>query len=177
MKKMHIRLMILAKTTIAMLSVGVVLALPHAMAQGMSKIDKTKLVGSWALVSANVTYPDGKTVQTFGPNDGFVVFETNGRFVQALLRSDIPKIASNNRSTGSPDENKAVVQGSLVFFGTYTVNEDGRITRRAERSTFSNLNGTDRDTIITSLTADELKLRDPAPTIGGAAEQVWKRIK
>ena len=171
------RIKMLSITTMAIVYVGIALTMTDAMAQGLSTIDKTKLVGSWALVSANVTYPDGKTVQTFGPNDGFVVFEANGRFVQALLRSDIPKIASNNRNTGSPDENKAVVQGSLVFFGTYTVNEDGSITRRAERSTFSNLNGTDRDTIITSLTADELKLRDPAPTIGGAAEQVWKRIR
>ena len=167
MKEKHIRLMIFAKTTIAMLSVGIVLALPHAMAQGMSKIDKTKLVGSWTLVSINNTLPDGKTMQGFGSNDGVVVFDSNGRFVQALARSDLPKIASNNRSTASPDENKAIVQGSLTLFGTYTVTDDGALTLHMERSTFPNWNGSDQKRTITSLTANELKWHNPGASVGG----------
>ena len=175
MKKTRIRLMIFAKTTIAMLSVSAALALPHAMAQGMSKIDKTKLVGSWTLVSINNTLPDGKTMQGFGSNDGVVVFEANGRFVQALARSDLPKIASNNRSTASTDENKAIVQGSLTLFGTYTATDDGALTLHMERSTFPNWNDSDQKRTITSLTANELKWHNPGASVGGTTETVWKR--
>jgi len=38
-------------------------------------------------------------------------------------RSDLPKFASNNRNDGTSDEYKAIVQGSIAHFGTYTVNE------------------------------------------------------
>ncbi len=161
--------------TMAMLFVGIALTMSDAMAQGMSKIDKTKLVGSWTLVSITNT-SDGKTIEVAGPNDGVVIFERNGRFVFVEARSDVPKFASNNRNTGSPDENKAVVQGSLAFFGTYTVSNDRTLTLRIERSTFANWDGTDQKRIIISLTANELKWQG-VPTIGGNAELVWKRTK
>ena len=177
MKNSHIQLKMLAKTSIAMLCVGVALTLTDATAQGIKKIDKTKLVGSWTLVSINNTLPDGKTMQGFGSNDGVVVFEANGKFVQALARSDLPKFASNNRSTGSPDENKAVIQGSLTLFGTYTATDDGALTLHMERSTFPNWNGTDQKRTITSLTANELKWHNPAATIGGTTDTVWKRTQ
>ena len=171
------RNMTLYITTMAMLCVGVALTVTVAMAQGMSKIDKTKVVGSWAQVSVTNTSSDGKTVQVFGPNDGFLVLDRDGRFVQVEARSDLPKFASNNRSTGTPDENKAVIQGSLAFFGTYTVSEDGTLILHIERSTFPNWNGTDQKRIVTSLTADEMKWEIKAPTIGGIGVLNWKRTK
>ena len=171
------RIKMLTITTMAMSCVGIALIMTDAMAEGMSKLNKEQLVGSWTLVSINNTSPDGKKVQTYGPNDGALVFEANGRFVQVLVRSDLPKFASNNRSTGSPDENKAIVQGSLTYYGTYTVNPDGMVTLRVDRSTFPNWNGTDQKRTITSLTADEMKWQVSAPSIGGASEVVWKRTK
>jgi hypothetical protein len=116
-------------------------------------------------------------MQGFGLSDGVVVFEPNGRFVQALARSDLPKFASNNRSTGTADENKAVVQGSLILFGTYSVADDGALTLHMERSTFPNWNGSDQKRTITSLTSDELKWHNPAASIGGTTETVWKRAQ
>jgi len=163
--------------TLAMLCVGIALTMSNAMAQGVSKIDKTKIVGSWTVVSATVTTADGKTIQTFGPNDGMAIFNANGTSVQVFVRSDLPKFASNNRNTGSPDENKAIVQNSLAFFGTYTVSDDGTLTLHIERCTFPNFNGTDQKRLITSLTADELKWHTPAASVGGTAELVWKRTK
>ena len=125
MKRTRIQLEMLVKTTIAMLCAGIALNSIDATAQGASKFDKSKLVGGWTLVSIENTLQDGKKMQGFGLSDGVVVFEPNGRFVQALARSDLPKFASNNRSTGTADENKAVVQGSLILFGTYSVADDG----------------------------------------------------
>jgi hypothetical protein len=45
---------------------------------------------------------------------------TNGHYI---LRRGQAKFASNNRNEGTPEENKAIVQGSIAHFGTYTVNE------------------------------------------------------
>jgi hypothetical protein len=55
-----------------------------------------------------------------GPNPlGQLMYDANGRFT----RSDLPKLASNNREAGTTEENKAIVQESLAYFGTYTVSE------------------------------------------------------
>jgi Lipocalin-like domain len=169
---------ILSVTTLAVLCIGIAISATGAMAQGKSKVDKAKLVGAWTLVSIDNTMPDGKTIRSFDQNDGVVIFEANGRFVQFLARSDLPKFASNNRNTGSPDENKAIIQGSLAYSGTYTVNaKDGTVTLRIERSTFPNWNGTDQKRTITALTANELKWHNPAATVGGTTETDWKRNK
>jgi hypothetical protein len=148
-----------------------------ANAAGMAKINKKQLVGSWALVSITNTLPDGKKTVGFGANEGVMIFGADGKFIQALVRSDIPKFASNNRNTGSPDENQAVVQKSLVFFGTYTVNNDGTLMLHIQNSTFPNWNGTDQKRMITTLTATELKWHNPAATVGGTTETDWKRTK
>jgi hypothetical protein len=164
--------------TLAVLCIGVALSATGAIAAGKTNIDKGRLVGSWTLVGINNTTPDGKTVQTYGPNDGVLVFEANGGFVQILARSDLPKFASNNRNTGSADENKAVVQGSLAIYGKYTINaKDGALTLHIDRSSYPNWNGADQKRIVTSLTANELKWEIPAPSVGGASVAVWKRNK
>ncbi len=73
-------------------------------------------------------------------------------------RPDLPKIASNNRLTPTPDEAKAIAVGSLAIFGTYTVDEAKKTwSQRNEASTFANLVGTDTNFTVVSLTADELK--------------------
>jgi hypothetical protein len=96
----------------AILFLGIGLGMTDAMAQKASSISKAKLVGTWSLIAVNNTSPDGKTAVSFDQNDGMIIFEPNGRFIQALIRSDLPKIATNNRATGTPDENKAIVQGT-----------------------------------------------------------------
>jgi hypothetical protein len=91
---------------------GLALLAGHADA---AKVDQKQLVGDWALVSAGAPNPD---IKPFGPNDGFATFQSNGRFSLQLILSGLPKFASNNRATGTPEENKAVVQGSISYFGS-----------------------------------------------------------
>jgi Lipocalin-like domain len=95
--------------------------------------------------------------------------------------ADLPKFASNNRETGTAEENKAIVQGSLAYFGTYTVSEtDKTITTHIESSTFPNWNGADRKTSF-KISGDELSVQvvsGPLTTVGtGTASLVWKRAK
>jgi hypothetical protein len=140
---------------------------------------KEQLVGTWTIVSADNTRPDGTRFQLFGPNPkGILVLDGNGRTAFMLMSSGRPKFASNNRNTGTPEENKAMVQGSIAFFGTWSVNDaDKTITTRIEASTFPNQEGQDQKRIITSVTADELRYINPATTTGDKAETVWKRVR
>src|ERR1700704_3495978 len=95
-------------------------------------------------VSNTNTATNGTKSDLFGPNPtGVLTFESNGRFSQIGMRSDLPKFGTNNRATGTADENKAVVQGSIAYFGTYTVNEaDKSYTVQVEAATFPNATGT-----------------------------------
>jgi len=135
------------------------------------------VVGTWMLVS-NVMDQGGKKVEPFGSNPkGIMVLDGNGRYIIAVLRAGLPKIASNNRTTGTTEENTAVVQGSNFHFGTYTVDEAGKtINFRIENSTFANWDGTEQKRPFT-VSGDELKYTIATATAGGKAEVVWKRTK
>jgi hypothetical protein len=67
---------------------------------------------------------DGKKTDLFGPNpQGQETRAANGHVSVIIARSDLPKFVSNNRPAGTPEENKAVVQGSIAYFGMSSVNE------------------------------------------------------
>ena len=72
------------------------------------------VVGTWDYVSADTVTPDGKRSPAFGAKPkGIVVFEANGHYALIVTRSNLPKFASNNRLQGTPEENKAIVLGSI----------------------------------------------------------------
>ena len=92
------------------------------------------------------------------------------------MRSDLPKFASNDRQTGTADENKAIVQGLICYFGTYTFDDPAKtLTFHLEGCSFPNWAGTDIKRSLT-LSGDELawtgigSSSQPFPT-------VWKRAK
>ena len=87
-------------------------------------------------------------------------------------------MANPDRALATAEEAKAVVAGSLAYFGTYSLNEaDKVLTAKVEGSTYANLLGTDQKRIITSLTADELKFTNPRTLVGVTLEFVWKRAE
>jgi len=51
------------------------------------------------------------------------------------MRADLPKFGSGSRLQGTPDENKAIVQGTVSSFGTYTVDEGKKLSRSNGRPT------------------------------------------
>ena len=137
------RLSTLAVTTMSLLFLGVVLPAGDAVAQQKSL--KEQLVGTWKLVSSHNIRSDGSKLDRSGLNPkGIVIYTSDGHFVFVNTRSDLPKLASNSRDQATPEEYKAVVQGSLAYFGTYSVNEaDKVITAKIEGSTFPNQVGAD----------------------------------
>ncbi|HLQ89250.1 MAG TPA: lipocalin-like domain-containing protein [Xanthobacteraceae bacterium] len=163
----------LSATTVLML------ALLPGSAVGQQKTLKEQLVGAWTMVSIDATLPDGTKRQLFGPNPkGIAIYTTDGYFSLTQMRADLPKLASSNRATATPEETKAVVVGSISYFGRYSVDETSKIvTVDIQGSTFANQVGstTDNKRAITSLTANELKFTNPASASGVTIEAVLKR--
>jgi hypothetical protein len=154
----------------SLFSLCAITALGLAMLPGNAVAQLAKdVVGSWTIVSAGDAY---------GPTPkGSLIFEPNGRFSVHLMRHDLPKYASNNRTQGTAGEYKATVEGSLAYFGTYSVSGTD-LNLHIEGSTFPNWIGMDQKRINLSVSGDELKYTQPNPSGGGAAAQlVWKRAK
>ncbi|HEU5295988.1 MAG TPA: lipocalin-like domain-containing protein [Burkholderiaceae bacterium] len=79
-----------------------------------------QIVGMWLPVSQYVDQ-EGRKLEPFGSDPkGIVIYDDSGRFVLMLQRATLPRFASNNRLAGTPEENKAIVQGSIAYFGKYT---------------------------------------------------------
>ena len=142
-----------------------------------AKSDKERFIGVWTLVSltsgegANQTMP-------YGPNPkGTMMADANGRFSITVVRSDLPKFASNNRMSGTPEENKAIVQGIIAYFGTYSIDEATHVlTVNIEGSTFPNFAG-GTQTRILSFDGDEVTYFNPTPSMGGSAKVTYRRAQ
>src|SRR3954464_15507714 len=118
---------------------------------------KDQIVGTWNFVVAEVTAPDGKKAFPFGETPkGILIFTADGRFAQIHVAGEVPKIASNNRLTGTPEEYAEIMKRSLSVFGTYTVDEASKtITYNIVSSSFPNWEGEAQTRAIDKLTADE----------------------
>ena len=153
-------------------------ALPSTDGVAQQKTLKEQLVGGWTFVSSTTKLPDGSP--SFGSDPkGLLIFTVDGRYSNQIYRSDLPKFASKNRLQGTPDENKAVVQGSVSSFGTYTVDEANRtLTLRYEAASFPNLVGTQSIWSATIVGA-EVTLSTSTSTAGTevALELVYKRAQ
>ena len=160
------------------LSCMIALALLPGSALSQQKSLKDQLVGTWSVVSVEQTNKDGTKSQRFGANPkGVYTFDANGRFIMMFVRPDLPKIASNNPTTATPEEAKAIVAGSIAYSGTYTVDEAGKaIELRIEATTLPNQAAVAKR-IITSLTADELKFTNPTTITGDVINAAFKRAK
>jgi hypothetical protein len=140
--------------------------------------DKERLVGSWTLVSLTAGEGDAQTLP-FGPHPkGSMMVDANGRFSITVVRSDLPTLASDNRVTGTPEENEAIVRGSIAYFGTYTIDEATHvITVNIEGSTFPNFVGGSQTRIL-SFNGDEVTYINPTPSNRGAvARATYRRAK
>jgi Lipocalin-like domain len=156
----------------SILSISGVMALGLALysSSAVTAVAQTAkdIVGTWTIVSA----------EAFGPTPkGVLIFDANSRYSLMLMRPDLPKYASDNRTKGTPEEYKAIGGGSISYFGTYSVSGSDLVLR-IEYSSFPNWNGTEQKRTNFTLAGDELKYTNTAPSVGGpAAVLVWKRAK
>lgn len=154
------------------------LALTAAPAGAQQKSLRDQLVGSWNFVIAEVVAPDGKKSFPFGETPkGILIFTAGGQFAQIYVASDVPKIASNNRLTGTPEEYATIMRRSISLFGTYSVNEEGKtVIFHILSSTYPNFAGEAQERTIDKLTADEFINTNPNVAGGrGRATNIYKK--
>jgi len=165
----------------SVLSLSAVMALGFALLPGSAvsqqKSFKDQFVGTWTVVSWEQTNKNGGKFERFGSNPkGVNVFDADGRFFIMYARAELPKMASNNPSTATPEEDKGIVGGSVAYFGKYTVVPAGRIvTLRVEASSLPDQVGAEQKLTVISLTADELKYTITTALTGGAINVAMKR--
>jgi hypothetical protein len=166
--------------TVRLTTLALGLMMLSAPASGQDKPLAQQLLGAWTLVASYQERPDGTRFDTFGPNPkGLMIFDQSGRMSLQMARSDRPKFSSNNRLTGTPEENKAAVQGLLSYFGRYEVNEGERaVVITVDASSFPNQDGTTQKRPV-EITGDELRWTNPVPSRGefSAAYIIWQRAR
>ena len=107
-------------------TLGLVFQTELAVAQKKSL--KEQLVGTWLVAAVDNIRPDGSRFQSLGPDPkGIMMFDANGWFSFQLAQPGRPKFASDNRLQGTAEENKATVQGSLSYYGKFSVDETDRV--------------------------------------------------
>jgi hypothetical protein len=136
-----------------------------------------QLVGTWMLASWEQKKGDGTKVRRYGENPlGIAFFDADGRYIITVMRSDRAKYASGALWQGTAEENKAAADGTITYFGTYSVSEaDSSIAIHIDGSSFPNWNGVDQKRIV-AITGDQLTLTVRPPT-GEIVDVVWKRAK
>jgi len=135
-------------------------ALTFGDAVAQQKTLRDQLVGTWILVSQEITSRDGTKTALFGTNPkGLLTFDEGGHYIQIQVRPDRPKFEANNRLQGTPEENKAALAGGIGQFGTWSVNETNKLLLLHEigNISFPNEENTDQKRIV-SLSGDDLKL-------------------
>jgi hypothetical protein len=146
-------------------------------AVGQQKSLTEQLIGTWTLSSFYRECPNGNRSNIMGPNpQGLRIFQSDGRMSNFVMRSDLPKFASNKPEEGTADEYRAVVHGTfLSFYGRYSVDEArSTVTYHIEQSMFPNANGTDQ---TRSVTISGRELRNVASIGPCTGVMVWKRAE
>ncbi|RDK11379.1 lipocalin-like domain-containing protein [Cupriavidus lacunae] len=135
------------------------------------------IAGTWTLVSS-VLDRGGTKVDQFGPGaQGMMILDDQGRFMLTII-GDIPKFASGNRATGTPEENKAMAGGSIALFGSYAVSPDSKtLAFRIDKSSFPNWDGTEQKRSIVLLSDVSLQYLTAQASGGGSATVTWKRAR
>ena len=125
---------------------------------------------TWDVVAADQT-ENGQTQQYLGPNPkGRMIFQPNGTFSIILLRSDLPAFKSNARTSGTPEENAAIVRGSLALYGTYKL--DGKTLRlHVDFSSFPNCNGVNQ-TRTANYLGNKFTYENEAASAGGGCLKI-----
>lgn len=137
-----------------------------------------QIQGSWTLVSI-YNELDAKKIDVFGTNPrGSMILTSDGRFSIIIMRASLPKFASKNRIKGTTEDNQAVVQGSVAYFGNYKVanEKEKAVSLHIEGCTFPNWDGEDQMRVMTII-GDEMQLTNPTAGVGGKNYLIWKRVK
>jgi hypothetical protein len=104
-----------------------------------------------------------------------LTFDRSGHFFWLITRPNRLKFASGRRDQGTDDENRATVQGSLAYAGTYAV-DGGNLIMKIEASTYPNEEGAEQKRAF-MLSGDDLSWRNPTVSTGASGVARLRRLK
>lgn len=165
--------------TAIMLTVGFAAELAHAdMPKNM--MPTMSIMGTWTLDMVDNVMPDGSRIHLYGDHpQGRLTLGKNGSYSLQILRGEGMKFMSNDRSMGTPEENKAAVTGSIAHFGRYMVDDAKHmISFHVEHASFPNWDGKVLECQL-DLKGDKLTYVMPSPSTGAGAkgEVAWHRLQ
>ena len=161
------------RTTLAAISASLVLA---AVAGPVGAQSMKSVEGTYALVS-NPNFGDQPS--------GLMILTANGYYSNSAprhsaSRTTLPKIAAADRRKGTPEENKAILDGSISHYDRYSIDDGGKtITLNIQWSSYPNWNGITQKPAL-KVSGEQLSYTVPSPSSAvstGPTEVVWKRIK
>jgi Lipocalin-like domain len=149
---------------------------PEAAVAEPDTSTRTRMVGTWTLIS--LTGEDATKPGPFGTAPkGTMMVDADGHFSIIIRRADLPRIASNNRLTATPEEGQTIVKSSIGYFGTLTFNGGAEVTAHIESSTFANADGENQRRVVT-FRDDEMEYANYQSSFGASvAKALWRRAK
>jgi hypothetical protein len=150
---------LLSISTIAVLTCG-------TSSAGVAEPLKQQLVGTWSVVSfVDKNERNGKTTEVFGPDPkGYFMFDAADHFSINLMRPGRPKFARRDFPTAG--ESKAALEGMIVMFGDYKINEsDNSISLHIIGGSFPAWDNTNQKRFF-AINGDELTYKNPTPASG-----------
>ena len=136
------------------------------------------VAGTWTLVSIT-NEKNGQKILPYGPDAKGSFILDGKRFSLIVVRPGRAKFKSNDRLTGTPEENQETVRGSIAYFGTYSVDtkDNSLVTFHIEGSTFPNWEGAEQRRVL-KVTDDEMNYTNPTISTGaGVARLIWRRVE
>lgn len=140
------------------------------------------LVGGWKLFSFSFQKEDGSVVFPFGENPvGIAIYDAKGNMSAQIMRADIPKFRSRER-TGDPtdQEMRIAYEGYVGYGGKYDIDAtNSAVVFHLKVSSYPNWVGTDLTRSLELAGNDRLTLRAKIPSMEGVPAtlvQIWHRM-
>ena len=153
-------------------AVAIAVCMPlAALAQSL----KDGIVGSWKTVEI-YNEQGGKKEHLYTEKPvGMTVFTKDGTYISWLSKPDLPKFGTANRLKGTDAEYRAVMQGMIAGYGTYTV-EGNTVKIKWVASSYPNRAG-NTETRTYKINGDELISTNPSAASGGTSVSKLVRVK
>lgn len=135
------------------------------------------LIGTWALVAADVQHPDGSIGHDYGAAPrGSMMVDAAGRYTLMIYKSERPRFASGDRATGTPQEYRDTSLGISVHYGMLSADVKARtLTFAIEQASFANWNGTSQVRHY-QLQGGELRYTVAARPNGDIPISIWRKV-
>ena len=150
-----------------------------ALSAGLLADANDKLVGTWKLVSATSTTPNGERNETpygTGPA-GFLTYFDNGRVTAIISYGGRKPLSVGGGVLKVQEEQAEAFKTFLAYSGRYTLNGD-KVTHHIEISSIQNY--VDKDMVRTvKFEGDRVTLITPPAPVNGkiqTVELVWQRL-